>query len=77
MWSKRRQIVNWKPSLKTSEGKFLAVKFELGREFWHEFGRRLSNEVEVTPHLELVVAFGMSSEGVCHEPQTHVKFRGT
>jgi hypothetical protein len=61
----------------TSEAKSLAVKFELGREFWHEFGRRLSNEVEVTPHLELVVAFGMSSEGVCNELGTHIKFRGT
>ncbi len=25
------------------------------------------HEVEVTPNLELVVTFGMSFEGVCHE----------
>ncbi len=34
------------------------------------------NEVEVTPNLELLVNFGMSLEGVCHELQTkfHYKF---
>jgi hypothetical protein len=28
------------------------------------------HEVEVTPNLELLVTFGMSLEGVCHELDT-------
>jgi hypothetical protein len=34
------------------------------------------HEVEVTPNLELLVTFGMTLEGVCHELYTkfHYKF---
>jgi hypothetical protein len=28
------------------------------------------HEIEVTPNLELLVTFGMSFEGVCHELDT-------
>jgi hypothetical protein len=30
------------------------------------------HEVEVTPNLELLVIFGMSLEGVCHELYTNI-----
>jgi hypothetical protein len=52
-----------------SEGKFLVTKFEFGE----SFGMSLEGdcqEVEVTPNLELLVAFGTRLEGVCHELYT-------
>jgi hypothetical protein len=51
------------------QGKFLVNKFEFGR----SFGMSLAadyRQVEVTSNLELLVAFGMSLKGVCHELYT-------
>jgi hypothetical protein len=48
------------------EGKFLVTKFKFGG----SFGMSLqgdSREGQITPTLELLVTFGMSLEGVCHE----------
>ncbi len=56
-------------NLKISECKFLVAKFEFGG----SFSVSLEGDcykVEVTPNLELLVNFGMSWEGVCHEPYT-------
>jgi hypothetical protein len=53
----------------TTEGKFLATKFEFGA----SFGMSLEgdcHELEVTPNLELLVTFRMSLEGVCHDLYT-------
>jgi hypothetical protein len=50
----------------TSEGKFAVTKFEFGK----SFGISLEGdcyEIEVTPNLELIVPFGVSFKGVCHE----------
>jgi hypothetical protein len=47
----------------------LVTKFEFGG----SFGMSLegdSHELEVTPNLELLVAFGMCLDGVCHEFST-------
>jgi hypothetical protein len=33
------------------------------------------HEVEVTPNLELLVTFGMSLEGVCHELYTQFYYK--
>jgi hypothetical protein len=55
--------------IKTPEGKFLVTKFEFGG----SFGLSLEGdcrEVEVTPNLELLITFGMSFMGVCHELYT-------
>jgi hypothetical protein len=49
-----------------SEGKFLVIEFE----FEKNFGESLegnSHEFDVTPNSELIVTFGISLEGVCHE----------
>jgi hypothetical protein len=32
-------------------------------------------KVEVTPNLELLVTFGMSLEGVCHELNTQFRYK--
>jgi hypothetical protein len=48
------------------EGKFFVAKFEFGE----ILGKTLEgdcHEVEVTSYLELLVTFGMSLQGVCHE----------
>jgi hypothetical protein len=51
------------------EGKFLVIKIEFG-------GSCVMNldgdchEVEVTRNFELLVTFGMSFEGICHELYT-------
>jgi hypothetical protein len=50
-------------------GKFLVTKFEFGGSFGMSLEEH-SHEVEVTPNLELLVTFGMSLEGVCHELYT-------
>jgi hypothetical protein len=49
------------------EGKFLVTKFEFGGSFGMSLERDC-HEVEVMPNLELLVTFGMSSEGVCQGP---------
>ncbi len=36
----------------------------------YEFGGRLHELVVVTPNLKLLVTFGLSLEGVCHELYT-------
>jgi hypothetical protein len=52
-----------------SEGKFLVTKFEFGGSFGMSFEGDC-HELEVTPNVELLVAFVMSLEGVCHELYT-------
>jgi hypothetical protein len=49
-----------------SEGKFLVTKFELEGNFGKSFEGD-SHEIEITPNLELLITFGMSLEGICHE----------
>jgi hypothetical protein len=51
------------------EGKFLVTKNEFGGSFGMSLGRD-RHEIEVTANLELLVTFGMSLEGVCHELYT-------
>jgi hypothetical protein len=51
------------------EGNFFVTKFEFGG----SFGMSLDldcHEVEVTHNLKLLVTFGMSLGGVCHELYT-------
>jgi hypothetical protein len=49
-----------------TESKVLVTTFEVGGRFGMILGGECQ-EVEVTPNLELLVFFGMSLEGGCHE----------
>jgi hypothetical protein len=56
------------------EGKFLVLKFEFGGSFDMSLEGDCQ-KVEVTPNLELLVTFGRSLEGVCHELYTQFHYR--
>ncbi len=48
------------------DGKFLVSKFEFGGSFVVSLEGDC-HELEVTPNMELLVAFGMSLKGICQE----------
>jgi hypothetical protein len=60
--------------IECSEGKILVTKIEFAGSLDTSLEGDF-HEVEVTPNLELLVTFGMSLEGVCHELYTQCHYK--